>query len=155
GLRCENDVNECAVDNGGCGPANDSVCTNTFGDWNCTGFIVPGSLYSIDDVQQSNPLILGSLNGQHIRMLVTGYRQDFSGFGITVGAWTCSGLLQLFPIVDVDQLIECNMPSGWGADFPVTLRKSGVAVYSTSVADGDSVSYPAPVILPNTLCRND
>ncbi len=50
GTHCDVDANECATSNGGCGPADSSNCTNTFGGYECTSYILPNSFGSNDTI---------------------------------------------------------------------------------------------------------
>jgi hypothetical protein len=83
GGRCNTDVNECALNNGGCGAV--STCVNFVGGWNCTAYIVPGSLSSPDPVFSASPLVFNSLAGQRLQLTIAALFQAPATYALYLG----------------------------------------------------------------------
>jgi hypothetical protein len=156
GPTCNLDANECAVNNGGCGPL--STCTNTFGSFNCSAFIVPGTLSSPDPVASLVPLIMNSFSGITLTFNITTGGSPASDLTMFVGPpsapyrYQCSGFSFVGGVGPdpYNQPCQCTLPTGFGGPYYLTLRQRGIPV-SVSF---ETVAYAYPHLGANSLAQN-
>lgn len=162
GTLCQLDVNECAVNNGGC-PQPFSFCTNSIGGFNCSSYFLPTAITALPTPQSSDPLVFASLAGVQLffDLYLSGYPLPLlSVYNITVGdsakpnRFTCGGLVTNGPLDTLThtQPVTCFVGRGYGGVYNLQLwGQRNRLLVATSNA---TVSFPAPVILPNTLRQN-
>ncbi len=163
GGRCEFDINECVMNNGGCGIA---PCYNLEGSYICGAYIRPGSNLTVPNgeiTQSLNPLVLGSTNpGTRLQLSLVLRNQTLDTIRLSAGddsnpfLYPCVSVVPLSPETSTNPnnyTVVCTLPPGCGTGYRVYLRAADLTLfdsYGIASRTNQTFSFPAPTFTPNT-----
>ncbi len=78
---------ECATNNGGC--PSSSTCRDSVGSFNCSAYIVPGSLSSPSPTLSTSPLVFTTLSGGVLHVDIAAAVLTPASWSLTVATTTC------------------------------------------------------------------
>jgi hypothetical protein len=162
------DINECALPYPVCDP--DSLCFNTIGSWECSPYLVDGTLIAINDgggrarnITDGGVELLDNNGGQMIQFMIVRGKGDIP---VTQIQWTselfyeiaCTSIIRrnLDSPFEAYAILTCTIDSGAGRSFHGILTfDSHGRTGMTPRLGADRLNYPLAIFVANTLRLSD